>query len=113
MQGKSSRPLGGKGRAFDVKFTPGSFYPFVEWSVYRLTYMSMYLREILDVKGQALEARILALEDEGKIVRIAEAFLCERLPELDEPVELMRRIVECMVENRDITEVEDVAGRST
>ncbi len=111
MLGKFSRLLDGKGRAFGVKFRPGGFYPFVKRPVSGLTDKSIRLWEVFGVESEALEERILALEDEGEMVGIVETFLREGLPERDETVELIGWLVECVVENRDITRVEDVAGR--
>lgn len=111
MRGKFSRLLNGKGRAFGVKFRPGGFYPFVKRPISGLTDKSIRLQKVFGIESEALEKRIVSLEDRGEMVGVAETFLRERLPERDETVGLIDRIVGCIMEDRNITRVEELAGR--
>ena len=111
MRGKFSRLLRGKGRVFGVKFKPGGFYPFVRWPVSRLTDDSIGPREVFGAEMDGLEERILSLEDAGETVEVAETFLRERLPERDDIVEVVGRVVDCIVSDREVVRVEDVANR--
>lgn len=96
---------------FGAKFKPGGFYPFVQWPLSRLTDDSIGLRELFGVQGQALEKKILARRDEEELVEVAETFLCEQSPERDDTVELIGRVVDCIINNPEITRVDDVVSR--
>ncbi len=111
IQGKFSRTLADQGWAFGVKFRPGGFYPFVKWSVSRLTNDSVGLRDVFGGQGEAVEKEILALQDEAELVGVAETFLRGQLPERDCTVELVGRVVDCIIANPEITRVDDVVSR--
>lgn len=111
VRAKFSYLLTGKGIVFGVKFRPGAFYPFVKSPVSRLTDRTVGLRGVFGAEGQALEEAILSRETEGEMIELMEAFIRDRLPELDENVAAINRIVECIAADREITRVEDVAGK--
>ncbi len=111
MRGKFSQLLEGKGRVFGIKFRPGAFYPFVKSPVSRFTDDSISLLDAFGVEGTALEAAMLTQEDEGAIVALAERFLRERLPERDENVAAINRIIDRIIADRAITKVDDVVRR--
>lgn len=111
IQGKFSRTLAGKGRAFGVKFRPGGFYPFVKRPISKLTDDSVGLRDVFGGQGEAVEKEILALQDEAELVDVAETFLRGQLPERDCTVELVGRVVDCIIANPEITRVDDVVSR--
>jgi hypothetical protein len=67
--------------------------------------------EVLRPEAQALEEAILSREDEGQMIELTEAFVSDRLPERNENVVLINRIVERIAADREIDRVEDVAGR--
>lgn len=109
--GKFARLLEGKGRVFGIKFKPGAFYPFVKAPVSRLTNSSVDFQDVFGVDCNALEAAILAQEDEGEMVQLAEHFLHERLPERDEHVRIINEIVDYIIAHQEITKVEDVVSQ--
>ncbi len=111
VTGKFSYLLEDRGRVFGVKFKPGAFYPFVKAPVSRLTDTSIGLREVFGVESQALEEAIRAREDDGGMIALAEGFLRARLPERDENVRRIGRIVDRISADRAITKVDDVASR--
>lgn len=110
-RGKFSRLLEGKGLVLGVKFRPGAFYPFIKSPVSALTDGSIGLQDAFGVEGEALDAAILSLADEQEMVECAETFMRERLPERDENVVTINRVVDLISADREITKVEDVAGR--
>lgn len=110
-RGKSARRLENKGRVFGIKFRPGAFYPFVKWPLSRLTGSSAGLPEIFGVDGGALEEAILCQEDEAEMVAGAEDFLRLRLPAPDEMADRIARIVDQIIDDRALTQVEEVARR--
>ncbi|MDQ6906620.1 MAG: helix-turn-helix domain-containing protein [Chloroflexota bacterium] len=109
--GKFSYLLEGKGRVFGVKFKPGAFYPFVKSPIAQLTDGSISFRAAFDVDSAALEGAVLSREDEGEMVALAEQFIRERLPERDENVAAINRIVDRIIADRAITKVDDVVSR--
>ena len=106
-----SRLLADRGRVLGVKFRPGGFFPFLRKPVATLTDRSMPARELFGPEAEALEATILSQTDASEMVRLAEDFLCRRLPEPDENVETVSRIVDAIVADREITRVADLAER--
>jgi AraC-like DNA-binding protein len=99
------------GQVLGVKFKPGGFYPFWKKDISGLTGRSVSFREAFGEDVGALEADILAQEDESKMIELAERFFRERLPERDENVEEVNRIVVAIERDRDITKVDDLASR--
>jgi AraC-like DNA-binding protein len=111
MTGKFSRQIKDKGRVFGLKFKPGAFYPFVKTPVSRFTNKILRLQDVFDIDGTALEEAILPVEDKSKMIELAEDFIRERLPECDETVAQINRIVELIMAKREITRVDDLVGR--
>ena len=111
VKGKSSYLLSGKGRVFGVKFRPGAFYPFLKSPLSGLTGGSIVVEEVFGAGGETLEGVVLSARDEGEMAGLAEAFFRERLPERDENVEAINRVVDLIVAEREITRVEEAANR--
>lgn len=109
VTGKSSRLLEGRGRAFGIKFRPGGFYPFVKSSVARLTNRAIGLGDAFGEAGAALAEAVLSREDDDPMIEVAERFLRERLPERDENLAVIHRIVDRIIADRTITTVDDLA----
>ena len=111
ITGKFSVLLKEKGRAFGVKFRPGAFYPFVKSPVSRFTNSSISLSDVFGIDALALETMILSLEDEEKMVNVAENFLRERLPEYDEHVAAVNKVIDSITADGTILKVDDVVDR--
>jgi hypothetical protein len=109
--GRSEKLLKDSGRVFGVKFRPGAFYPFVKRPVSQLNDSSLSLQAVFGVDGQELEEAVLPVADEGRMVEVMENFLRQRLPERDEMVAVINRIVEGIIAEREITKVDDVVRR--
>jgi AraC-like DNA-binding protein len=111
MKGKFSVLLKEKGRAFGVKFRPGAFYPFVKTPVSRFTDGFISLSDGFGTDALALETMILLLEDEEKMINVAENFLRERLPEYDEHVVAVNKVIDAIAADGTIIKVDDVVAR--
>ncbi|CAN5912322.1 helix-turn-helix domain-containing protein [soil metagenome] len=109
--GKFAYLLTGNGRVFGVKFRPGAFYPFLKSPVSSLTDDSISLSEVFGTEGEALETTILSSGEDAEMVESLEAFIRERLPDRDENVTVINRIVDCVISDRDILRVDDLARR--
>jgi AraC-like DNA-binding protein len=114
-KGKFTRVLEGKGHVFGVKFRPGAFYPFIKRPVSELTNKVLTPWPIFGMDesaGRDLERSILSEEDQEKGMDLAERFLRSHLPEPDENVETVNRIVSLVQDDQTITKVDDIVERS-
>ena len=109
--GKFARLLENKGSVFGIKFKPGAFYPFVKVPVSRFTNATISFLDVFGVDSKALEEALLAREDEGEMVKLAEKFLRERLPEQDTNVRVINEIIDYIIAHREITKVDDVVSQ--
>ncbi|MBI2380395.1 MAG: AraC family transcriptional regulator [Gammaproteobacteria bacterium] len=110
-RGRFTRVLEGRGRVFGIKFRPGGFYPFWKSPLTALCDQTLSLETAFGAAGALLEAGILAAQADEVRIDLAEAFLRERLPERDDTVTLIARLVEGIITDRDITRVEQVVAR--
>lgn len=108
---KFTRFLQDEGTVLGVKFRSGGFYPFWKQPVSKLTDHILPFRDVFGIEATELEERIWAQEDGDQMARLAELYLLEHLPEKDERVELINRIVETAIHDREIVRVEDIASR--
>jgi AraC-like DNA-binding protein len=108
---KTSYRLHGEGLVFGVKFRPGAFYPFFKAPISTLTATCLALEEGLGVDTRKLEEAILSRETDEEMMAIIESILRARLPEEDENVTEVNRIVDYIIAHRDITKVDDVVRR--
>lgn len=108
--GRFTRLLENKGRVFGIKFRPGGFYPFVKMPITRFTNTAVELEEIFGSDVWEVEEEILQHGDEVRMKEVVEKFLRKRLPERDENVEEVNRVVDYIVGHREVTMVEDVVG---
>jgi AraC-like DNA-binding protein len=108
---KYTQLLQGKGSVLGVKFKPGGFYPFLKSPVSRITAGFMGIEDVFGVGAAELEEAILAQEDEAAMVRLAEQLLFSQLPEEDETVPLLNRMIDAIVEDRGITKVDMLCDR--
>jgi AraC-like DNA-binding protein len=108
---RSSHLLEGKGKAFAVKFNPGAFYPFVKTPISRLTDTCASLEDVFGVESATLENAILSKQNVQDMIDLAQNFLRERLPEQDNNVVLINRIMDCIIADRTITKVDDLVNR--
>ncbi|MCX6050240.1 MAG: helix-turn-helix transcriptional regulator [Chloroflexi bacterium] len=108
VKGKFARLLSGKGQVFSIKFKPGAFFPFVQTPIDRFTDRSIRCEEIFGPASQALEAALLALDDEAAMVEMVENFLRERLPAEDEQVVMVNQIIDQIIADRTIIKVDEL-----
>jgi len=109
--GRFSRLLEGKGMVFGIKFRPAAFHSFTKIPVSRLTNRTISFFEAFGVHCDVLEETLLAQEDEGEMVVIAEQFLCERQPEQDENIMLVNQVIDAIIAQQTITRVDDIVER--
>jgi len=110
VTGKFTRLLEGQGRVFGIKFKPGAFFPFWKSPISQLSDKAIPVQEAFVAAGESLTQAIRNEEEEAKRIAIAEDFLRARLPEPDENVELINRIIDYVIADRNILQVEDLAS---
>lgn len=106
--GRSAKRLEGKSQAFGVKFRPGGFYPFVKTPLSRFTNRAVSLMDALGVDHRPLEDAFADSDDDAAMVKQVEEFLREFQPQPDETITLINQIVNCIVDDRTITRVDDL-----
>lgn len=106
-----TRTLQDRGMVLGVKFHPGAFYPWWKQSVSLLTDRTLSVRDALGFDPHQLERQMFAQSGDEAKARLAENFLLERLPAPDENVAFIRGIVQAVIDNREITKVEQLAER--
>lgn len=111
--GRFTRVLEGRGRVLGIKFRPGCFHPFRPGPISQLTDRALSLDEAFGADGLALEADVLACEDDAAAAAaVAEAFLLARLPAPDPRAELARELVARILAEPGLTRVEALARAS-
>lgn len=110
-RGKSQHLLAGRGDVLGVLFQPGGFWPFYRQPVSRLTDRSVDCRELFGKDAEAAERDILSANGDQEMVALAERFLRKLMPERDERVGLVGRIVNGMMADRDIVKVDDAVRK--
>ncbi|UKS25663.1 AraC family transcriptional regulator [Paenibacillus sp. HWE-109] len=104
-----ARLLQDTGIVFGVKFHPGGFYPFWKQPVSMLTGEILSIQEAFGVETTDMTQKMFAMEHGEDMIPLVEQFLRDRLPEPDEQVALIRRIVQAAITNKEILQVEDMA----
>ncbi len=111
MRKKFAYLLKDKGQVFGVKFRPGAFYPFVKTSMSKFEDTSISFQAAFGIEAKPLEEAVLSLEDEGQQVALVNTFLSTRLPEWDENLTEINRIIEHIILDRTITRVDELVLR--
>lgn len=106
MRGRFTRLLEGQGRVFGVKFKPGAFFPFWKSPVSQLSDKAIPVQKIFGAASEPFVQAVRNENDEAKRIAIAEEFLRERLPDLDENITLINRIIEAVIADRAILQVD-------
>ncbi|MDH4616493.1 helix-turn-helix domain-containing protein [Brevibacillus sp. AY1] len=106
------RKLRGVGRVLGVKFRAGGFYPFWQRDVSLLTGATVKASEVFGSVADEWKHAVLDAGDDAAMARQAEIALSTRLPERDAQAELAARIVQDVMDYRDIIRVEQMSERT-
>ncbi len=109
---KFTRTLEGRSHVFGIKFTPGGFRPFLKSPASSFADLVIPARRIFGKGVEALGAVLASSRKEARMVAVAHAFFCERMPEPDETVALASKLVGRILQEPEIKTVEDLAQRS-
>lgn len=105
---KFSYLLKEKGCVFGVKFKPGGFYPFCKRPISSLTERAETIAGMFGADAGRVESSILSQTDERRMVELAEKILRPKLPDKDENIIFVNRIIDRINEDRDIIKVDGV-----
>ncbi|TJY42699.1 AraC family transcriptional regulator [Cohnella pontilimi] len=107
-----TRHLQDQGHVIAAKFKPGGFYPFWKQPVARLHGLTVPCGELFDSDLiESFGRDIFAAIDGQQMIELLETFLRQRNPEPDDNVNLLSRIVQTVIDDRDIAKVEDIVVR--
>jgi AraC-like DNA-binding protein len=112
MTGRFTYVIKGKGRAFGIRFRPAGFHSFLGAPVAALTDRRIAVSDVFGTDGDEFVESLRSLEDESRMVEVAEAFLRDRLPALDPRVAEVNRIVDQVMADGRITRVAEVLDRT-
>jgi AraC-like DNA-binding protein len=110
--GRFTRVIEGRGRAFGIRFRPAGFRPFLRSPVSALTDRRVAVSDVFGTDGDELVERLLSIDDESRMVTVADAFVRRRLSAPDPMVAEVNRIVEQVMADRRITRVTGVVDRT-
>ena len=108
--GRWTRTLAGRSMAFGIKFRPGAFRALLGRSVASIADTSIALDELFGIDAPALN-EVLSCENDDAAARLASDFLRARLPPADERALLAARIVDSVVDDRDLHSADELATR--
>lgn len=111
VTGKFTRVLKDKGQVLGVKFHPGAFYPFLQQPVASFKDDALPFNAVFDDDLEQLEGRLLCSERDESMVELVEAFMRQYLPEHDPKTVEAGRMVECIMNEKTILKVDDLAER--
>ncbi|MCZ8522217.1 MULTISPECIES: helix-turn-helix domain-containing protein [Paenibacillus] len=107
---KFTHLLQGRGCVFGVKFKPGGFYPFFRQPASSWTGRPLEVSSVFGGDPRALEESILLQSEERRMIELAEALIRPYLPPQDGKVALLQTIVERIMQDREMTRVDHIAG---
>jgi AraC-like DNA-binding protein len=109
-----TRVLEGRSSAFGIKFRPGAFRPFLRGAVSSLMDASLPIETLFGLQAHELND-VVGCEDEAnggaRAVELASRFLLARLPVVDPNALLAGRIVDSIVDDRELLNAGALAER--
>jgi AraC-like DNA-binding protein len=111
VSGKFSRHLDGKSHVFGIKFAPGMFRSFLGCAVSKLTDKTRPVRAVFGEGVCELEAALVSSMAQERMVGAANEFFQRRIPPFDEKAELAKRVVQQILDERDLCTVDHLVNR--
>jgi AraC-like DNA-binding protein len=108
--GRWTRALHGRSMAFGIKFRPGAFRPLLGRRVASIADTSVALDTLFGADAGRL-GDVLCADDDEAAAALACAFLREHLPPADDRAVLAGRIVDSVVDDRDLHAADELAAR--
>jgi AraC-like DNA-binding protein len=105
--------LESRSRVVGARFKPGAFVAFTDIPMAALVDQVVPVGEIFGPAGRAIDAAVLAEDDDGRAVVAVEAFLRSREPRADDALPLVARLVALTLEDRAIAQAADLAREAS
>lgn len=112
--GRWTRVLEGRSSAFGIKFRPGAFRPFLRGAVADLTNSSLPVEAVFGAPSRKLNSIAACADDAGgdaRAVELASRFLLARMPEVDPNALLAGRIVDSILDDKELHSAGALAER--
>lgn len=103
-----TKRIEGKGQVFGVKFQPGGFYPFIKSPLSKITDQALSIKSVFGADAIGYEQQLKSENDPASMIALTEALFLQHLPEHDEAITLINRIIARILEDRDLTKVEQL-----
>lgn len=111
VTGRFSRHLDGKSHAFGIRFAPGMFRSFLGSAVSKLADKTKPVRAVFGESVCELEAVLVSSAAQERMVKAADEFFQRRIPAFDDKAELAKRVVQQVLDERDVCTVDDLVNR--
>jgi AraC-like DNA-binding protein len=111
VSGKFTRKLEGKGKVLGIKFRPGAFYPYYQKSVSGFTDGTLAFNKVFDEDISKLELKILECEENEQMVKHAESFLINHIPDKDPNIKRINKIINLVMHEPEILKVDDLSDQ--
>lgn len=108
--GRFARELKGQDRILGMKFRPGAFHPFLHAPASSITNTSLPLGQLFSEASQ-IEKEVLDCAAEANMVEVASRFLTIHMPPQDPNVDTVRRLMDLIDKDREITRIEHLTAR--
>jgi AraC-like DNA-binding protein len=109
---KFTRTLTGVGFAAGVKFRPGGIRPFLNAPASSLTNRIVPPRSVFGSDADGLEAALLSHREEENMFNAMDTFLLQRVPPLDENIDLVDGLVKQILQKPAIRTVDDLVEQT-
>jgi AraC-like DNA-binding protein len=112
--GMFTRTLEGQSHVFGIKFSPGTFRPFLDAPASSLVNRTVAVKQIFGKEVDALEAILVSPDpDEDQMIEAANAFLLSLVPAVqDEAIVLAGQLVGRILQDRAIKTVDDLVNQT-
>jgi AraC-like DNA-binding protein len=111
VTGKFSRHLHGKSHVFGIRFAPGMFRSFLGSAVSGLADKTRPVRAVFGESVSELEALLVSSAAQEHMVKATDEFFQRRIPAFDDKAELAKRVVQQVLDERDLCTVDDLVNR--
>lgn len=113
VKGRFSTTLSEQGSVFAIKWRPGGFRGFVDFSIATLTDRKVPIEEVLGAEGTELAHSVLTERSTEKRIAILVEFFSSRRPGMDANLALIRQLMDLVLSDRSIVRVEDLVKRTS
>lgn len=105
-----TKKIEGKGQVFGVKFQPGGFYPFIKSPISMLTDQALSIESVFGTDAIGYEQQLKSETEPAGMIALTESLFLQQLPAQDEAITVINQMIASILEDRDLTRVEQLCG---